>query len=115
MIRVETEYRRDKREASLLVRGHAGQAEMGQDVVCAAASILAYTAAQVVKAMDSHKDLTEPPVIELEGGSATVICQAKDDYIYAELLHTFFVVQTGYALLARNYPRYVELIADGKA
>ena len=114
MIKVEFEYRTDSRECCLLVRGHAGQADVGQDIVCASASILAYTVAQVVKAMDSHKDLTEPPVIELESGNATIICQAKDDYLYAEVLHTFFVIQTGYALLAHNYPQYVELITDDK-
>ena len=114
MIRVEFKYSTDRREASLLVRGHAGQADVGQDIVCASASILAYTVAQIIKAMHSHNDLTEPPVIELESGNATIMCQAKDDYLYAEVLHTFFVVQTGYALLAHNYPQYVDLITDDK-
>ena len=115
MIRVKFEYRTNSRECCLLVRGHAGQADVGQDIVCASASILAYTLAQVIKAMNSHKDFTDPPVIELESGNATIICQAKDDYLFAELMHTFFVVQTGYTLLAHNYPQYVELITDGKA
>ena len=32
----------------------------------------------------------------------------KTDH-YGEALHTFFVAQIGYTLLARNYPQYVEL------
>lgn len=115
MIRVEIKYRTDKREASLLVRGHAGQADVGQDIVCASASILAYTAAQIVEAMHHHGDFASPPTILLDSGNATILCKAKDDDIYAEVLHTFFVIQTGYRLLAHNYPQYVEIITDAEA
>ena len=115
MIKVNIGYRSDRRECALKVKGHAGQAEVGQDIVCASASILAYTVVQIVKAMDSHKDLEETPTVNLESGDAIVLCRAKDDYLYSEVLHTFFVVQTGYALLAHNYPQYVQIITDGKA
>ena len=115
MIKVNIGYRSDKRECALKVKGHAGQADVGQDLVCASASILAYTVAQIVKAMDAHKDFAEPPVIELESGDALILCRAKDDYIFAEILQSFFVIKTGYALLAHNYPQYVELITDVEA
>ena len=115
MITVTFSTNRDKREASLCIKGHAGQAKIGQDIVCASASILAYTVAQIIKAMDSHKDLEETPTISLEHGDGIVSCRAKDDYLYSEVLHTFFVVQTGYALLAHNYPQYVQIITDDKA
>ena len=115
MIKVEIGYSKDSRECRLRVRGHAGQAEVGQDIVCASASILAYTLAQVVKAMDSHGDFAEPAVIELESGDAIIICKAKDDYLFSEVLHAFFVIKTGYALLAHNYPQFVELITDVEA
>ncbi len=108
MISVKFSYDRDKRECSLLVKGHAGQAVIGQDIVCASASILAYTIAQVIKAMEHHGDFAEPPTINLESGEATIVCRAKDDYIYAEMMQDFFVIKTGYALLALNYPLYVE-------
>ena len=115
MLTVTFTYNRDKRKASLCLKGHAGQADIGRDIVCASASILAYTVAQIVKAMDSHKDLEDAPTISLENGDAIVSCRAKDDYLYSEVLHTFFVVQTGYALLAHNYPQYVQIITDGEA
>ena len=115
MIKVEIGYHAGKRECALKVKGHAGQADVGQDLVCASASILAYTVAQIVKAMDAHKDFAEPPVIELESGDATILCWAKDDYIFAEVLQSFFVIKTGYALLAHNYPQFVELITDVEA
>ena len=108
MIKVKYAYDRDKRECSLTVKGHAGQAEVGQDIVCASASILAYTIAQVIKAMDYHGDLVETPTIKLESGDATIVCRAKDDYLFAELMQDFFVIRTGYTLLGLNYPLYVD-------
>ena len=115
MIKVKYAYDRDKRECSLLVKGHAGQAEVGKDIVCASATILAYTIAQVVKAMDHHGDLVEPPTLDLEDGDATIVCRAEDDYLFSEMMQSFFVIWTGYQLLAHNYPQYVQLITDDKA
>ena len=114
MIEVKYTYDKDKRECALTVTGHAGQADIGQDIVCASASILAYTIAQIVKAMNDHGDLVEPPIIELESGDATIKCRAKDDYLFSELMQDFFVIRTGYLLLAHNYPQFVEFI-DGEA
>ena len=115
MIKVNIGYRTDERECSLRVEGHAGHGDVGHDLVCASASILAYTIAQIVKAMDAHKDFAEPPVIKLESGDAEVLCRAKDDYIFAEIVQDFFVIKTGYELLAHNYPQYVEMTTDVKA
>jgi uncharacterized protein YsxB (DUF464 family) len=115
MIKVKYTYDRDKRECSLLVEGHAGQAEIGRDIVCASASILSYTIAQVIKSMEHHGDLVESPTLDLDSGDATIVCRAKDDYLFAELMQNFFVIQTGYQLLAHNYPEYVQIITDDKA
>ena len=115
MIKVKYTYDKDKRECALMVNGHAGQAEIGKDIICASASTLAYTIAQVVSLMDRHGDLVESPILDLGGGDATIKCRAKDDYLFAELMQYFFVVKTGYVLLAHNYPQFVELITDDKA
>ena len=114
MIKVKYAYDKDKRECSLSVKGHAGQADVGHDIICASASILAYTIAQVIKSMKHHGDLIEPPTIELESGDATIVCRAKDDYLFSEMMQDFFVIRTGYLLLAHNYPQFVEFI-DGEA
>ena len=115
MIKVKYTYDRDKRECSLLVKGHAGQADIGKDLICASASILAYTIAQVIKALEHHGDLSEPPTIDLESGDATIVCRAKDDYLFTEMVQYFLVAKTGYELLAYNYPDYVQIITDGEA
>ena len=114
MITVNVSIDRDKREFSLSVKGHAGYAEEGKDIVCASASILAYTIAQVIKNMGDNGDLTEPPTLELNGGDANIVCRAKNDDLYADLVADFYVIKIGYMLLAHNYPQYVEII-DGEA
>ena len=53
---------------SLRLEGHAGYAEHGKDIVCASASILAYTVAQYVKYEDEHGTLKAPAEIKLESG-----------------------------------------------
>ena len=99
---------------SLTIKGHAGQAEIGKDIVCASASILAYTVAQIVTNMKSLGCLKKPPTVKIGKGDAVVSCQPKEEY-RSEAEHTYLVVQTGYELLAHNYPQYVELTKFGKA
>ena len=99
----------DKHMVALALKGHAGQAEHGHDIVCASASILAYTVAQVVKAMEQHGDFEHKPIISLEEGDAMIVCRCSDPDNFGELMHTFFVAHVGYSLLAHNYPEYVSL------
>lgn len=93
---------------SLKMRGHAGAAEKGNDIVCASASMLAYTLAQTIEYMHAEGGLRKKPRIDFTDGDATIVAKPKDES-YAEALHAFFVVQVGFSLLAHNYPQYVEL------
>ena len=113
MIKVKFRTHDATRYLRLTVEGHAGQDTQGHDLVCASASILAYTAAQIVQTMEHHGDLIDKPCVEMKDGDATIILRCKDDDIYAEARHTFFVVKTGYDLLAHNFPQYVELKSVG--
>ena len=114
MINVNVSIDRDKREFSLSVKGHAGQAEAGQDIVCASASILAYTAAQIVLLADKDGELAETPTVDLESGDATISCRAKDDDIFVNMSHIIYTIAIGYRLLVEKYPQYVKLIIDGR-
>lgn len=104
----------ERKMVSLHVKGHAGQNALGQDIICASASILAYTVGQNVKMAESRGMLKYPPKIKLKDGDAIITCRAKDDECYSELLHTYLVVQTGYVLLAHNYPQYVAVEMFGE-
>jgi uncharacterized protein YsxB (DUF464 family) len=114
MITVNLSQDDEKKTLSLRLEGHAGQAEVGQDIVCASATILAYTVAQIVKMMEGNKELTRKPTIKLKKGNIEITCRCKTDEGYAEALHTYFVAQIGYSLLAHNYPQYVALNSFGK-
>ena len=115
MIKVKFRTHDATRYLRLTVEGHAGSDTQGHDLVCASASILAYTVAQIVQTMEHHGDLNGKPCIELNEGDATIILRCKNDDIYAEAMHTFFVAETGYSLLAHNFPQYVKLTTVGKA
>lgn len=99
---------------SLHVKGHAGHNAPGNDIVCASASILAYTLAQNIKMSEERGHLKYSPKIKLKEGDSIITCRAKDEDTYAEILHTFLVIQTGYVLLAHNYPQYVAVEMFGQ-
>ena len=91
---------------TMVLNGHAGQADIGHDIVCSAASILAYTLAQTMRYIDGQKGFEAKPVIHLNEGKATILVRPKEKY-EGEVLQTFFTIEVGYSLLAQNYPQYV--------
>ena len=99
---------------TLKVEGHAGQAEKGQDIICASVSMLVYTVAQYVKWMYEQHQLKRMPLIELEEGNSQVVARPKGEYM-GKCLHAFFVASMGFNLLARNYPEYVTFNGLNKA
>ena len=98
----------------LKVEGHAGQDDSGHDIVCSAASILAYTLAQTMRYIEEQQGFETNPVIHLSEGKATILVKPKEEY-EGEVLQTFFTIEVGYSLLAQNYPQYVELKQFGQA
>ena len=111
---VKAEFFANKESGSITLRlsGHAGQDEHGKDIVCSAASILAYTVAQAIQFQYEEGGLKKKPHLKLEPGDTVIIAKPKPEY-YAEALHTFFVAQVGYHLLAKTYPQYVTLSSFG--
>ena len=99
---------------SMSVVGHAGQAEVGRDIVCSAASILAYTVAQTLTQMNKQGWLKKKPHLTLKEGKSVITCVPKAEF-YEECLMVFFVAEMGYTLLAKNYPQYVALNPFGEA
>ena len=114
MIKVRFRTHDATRYLRLTVEGHAGSDDTGHDLVCASASILTYTVAQVVSAMEHHGDIKGKPCIKLNNGDATIIFRCKNDTVYAEAKHTLYVAETGYSLLAHNYPQYVDVKSVAK-
>ena len=114
MVKAEFFTNQESGSISLKLTGHAGQAEPGKDIVCSATSILAYTVAQALQFMYEEGGLKKKPHLKLEEGDTIIVAKPKEE-TYAEALHTFFVAQVGYHLLAHNYPQYVSLSSFGEA
>lgn len=114
MITAEFKADKDAGSISLRMSGHAGAAEAGKDIICAAASILAYTVAQAMQFMHEQGGLQEKPRIQLSDGDAIIAAKPNPDS-YAEALHTFFVAQIGFHLLSHNYAQYVRLKSFGES
>ncbi len=101
-------FKEDDGRLTLTLDGHAGQADIGRDIVCSACSILAYTVAEFVKEAARKGDLEETPEVELECGYACITCEPKED-AYHVLYGAYMYALVGYDLLAKSYPQFVEL------
>lgn len=108
MITAKFYQRKDDGSIRMTLRGHAGWAEKGKDLVCASATMLAYTAAQAVEFLYEQGKLKRKPKIKIREGSATIIATPAEEG-YAETLYAFWVVQCGAHVLAHNYPDNVKL------
>ncbi len=102
MIRVV--YNRKTRRVT--VKGHAGAAPKGNDIVCAAVSALTYTLA--ANALDL-KDcgFTRRVMTRLDHGDSEIHVTPKRPWRGTTDL-VFSSVCVGFRLLAENYPKYIE-------
>lgn len=106
MLKVTFEQKDSK--LTLKLEGHAGQANIGHDIVCASASILAYTVAQFVKDAEGSGYLKSDAVIKMENGDSVISCEPTDDMLI-DMQNIYLFAERGYYLLAHNYPQFVEL------
>ena len=114
MIEAKFQLDKDKKKITFKLKGHAGAGSIGKDLVCAAASMLAYTLAQSIKD-ESEMYGYETPTIKLNSGDAKIECQCDTENKYITALHTFSVIQNGYMLLEHQYPRLVKLTQFAKS
>lgn len=96
---------------SLIVKGHANFDEVGKDIVCASASILTYTIAKIATDMVENGRIAENSVIRLKEGEAFINCHCMSKEAFAELSRAFRTIETGYKLLAENYPQNIDVTA----
>jgi uncharacterized protein YsxB (DUF464 family) len=112
MIHVKFEFDDQRGSMTLRVKGHADQAVYGQDIVCAAASILSTTLAQSLKVDRTADRLRREPRIKFpKPGDALITAFPKEEYKQI-VLTEFLMAKSGFLLLAYNYPQYVMLEED---
>lgn len=105
---IKVTFTTEGKKLSLRLEGHAGYAEHGKDIVCASASILAYTTAQFVMEAEHNGDLASPSEIRIESGDTIISCEPCED-TWCAVQNMFLFAKMGYALLEQNYPQYVRL------
>jgi uncharacterized protein YsxB (DUF464 family) len=96
---IKVTFTTEGKKLSLRLEGHAGYAEPNKDIVCASASILAYTLASIVESLD------EDSTISMNVGDTVIECESNPS-----TRNAFNYTKVGYALLEQNYPQYVRLI-----
>ena len=103
-------YHRDRNRVT--VDGHAQSGEVGHDLVCASASILAHTLATLVENMEEAGQ-TRYPTIELEEGHALIYCSVANRY-KPTVTFAFDAICAGFDLLAQSYPDNISYEIRGK-
>ena len=89
----------------LTVTGHAGAGEPGHDLVCASASILAYTLAANVANMADNGQVREP-IMNMNEGDTEISCNPRHN-LKATVTLVFDTVCAGFDLLAYEYPEHI--------
>ena len=92
----------------MTIKGHADSAPKGEDIICSAATMLAYTVAQAVQFLHEQGKLKKKPKIRITDGEATIIATPTEE-AYAETLHAYWVALCGIHVLQHNYPQNVKL------
>lgn len=107
---IKITYHRDLNRAT--IEGHARSGEMGHDLVCASASVLAYTLAAFVENMKEAGQVYNATT-ELKEGDALIYCNPPNGYKDAVTL-VFDAICGGFQLLARDYPENISYEIRGK-
>ena len=89
----------------LTMNGHAGAADPGHDLVCASASMLAYTLAINVANMADQGQVRQP-ITKLHDGDAEISCNPKSNLKNTVTL-VFDAICAGFELLAHQYPENI--------
>lgn len=100
-----------RRYARVTVKGHAGTAPKGEDLVCAGVSAIAYTlAANAENLVQTGK--AKKPVIRMDEGDAEISVQAvAGAKMTVEVI--FRAICSGFELMAKRYPESVSFTIHG--
>lgn len=110
MIKVEIYEHKLTDDIVFKVRGHAGSAPEGHDLVCAAVSAYVDQMAETVKALYKMGWLKDRPRICLDKGKATIVFHTRDLLGDIPMITRYMVMMsaTGFESLARKLPHYIQ-------
>ena len=94
--------------AHLTVRGHAGYGEYGKDIVCAAASMLAYTAGYMLVQAEERGEARDVVTV-YDSGTAQISARAANAACARRLERSFADICAGFRVLAKWEPDAVRV------
>lgn len=100
MIRVT--YKQDGARHALTVKGHAGEAPAGQDIVCAGVSAIVQALGGVLRLMSGHGDV-RPLVIRMDSGDAEIAAEG------GEADAVFLMALVGLEQVRMAYPERISI------
>ncbi len=107
---IEVKYLYDGSHHILDVSGHAGAGEKGCDIVCAAASMLAWTICERAENVPEFYAKVEQSEVMC---SCTIICSPEEE-VRERCREMFDTILTGFQLLEENFGEYVRVRKGGK-
>ncbi len=93
---------------TVIIKGHAGFAEEGKDIICAGVSALAWTFEEAARRLVREDKALEPRVI-MASGRAEISVDARPDY-EDEVREIFSYICGGFKRMAERSPEYVSYI-----
>ena len=100
---INIDVKRRNRRVVVSAKGHAASAPKGEDLVCAAVSVLLLTLQQTL--VRSKAD-----GLEYKLGDGNALITFKQDKWTKPYMHT---IMCGFDFLANAYPQYIKLKVDG--
>ena len=92
----------------LTIKGHAGAADKGNDLICSAVSFAAYCISKNISDLYEVGAFKKEPKIELEEGNAVIACTPTAQ-AYRDVYMIYLVMQTGLELYAQRFPEYIKV------
>lgn len=109
---ITIEYRKNQGR-SIKVEGHANSAPYGEDLVCAAASVLLYTLIQNMTILESQGCVRGLKTVERQGNGEVSYEEATDENAEAIATCIFSTIWNGYMVLEKNFPDFVKCVFVG--
>ena len=103
MVKAYFDFDAEKNAFEMRVQGHADFAELGKDPVCAGASVLAFTAAQVIDLIDRNQ-LLEESTIRISEGNVRLECRPTEKS-FCRVQTVFLFAQIGMQSLRQDIER----------
>ena len=103
-----------RREETLLVKlmGHANSGPFGDELVCAAASILTHTVFRYLNGLKKEENAKIVDFNILSGAVELLYTPREEEW--EEVAKVVDIICNGFAILAANFPENIEYLKTGK-